>query len=141
MVFLTQTILRNSFRVPVKIHQTNKIALNYTISHGIHNWSAKIEITGWHVFTTTKATNLNKPCFHPVIVCHHCDTFWSIPPLMSVSCFFQQATFSCEHDFKNAKPNVTAVYHARAWKGVCFGIHLKYLSSKNNPLQRFNRPK
>lgn len=38
--------IRKAFVVPNKIHKTNMVALNYTISQGISKWSAKIVITG-----------------------------------------------------------------------------------------------
>ena len=73
-------IPRNVFRVPVKIHQTNKIALTYTISHGIHNWSAKIAITGWQFFLNhgrgpkTKAAILSDLFYYflPTVYVRHC---------------------------------------------------------------------
>ncbi len=41
--------IRKVFKVPVKIHSTNMLALTFTISHGHSNWSAKIAITGYNL--------------------------------------------------------------------------------------------
>jgi len=66
----------------MKIHQLNKIALNYTISQGIHNWSAKISITGWKMVGVRTVQMLAQLCqsLHNVYKSHAEYSMTSLPP-------------------------------------------------------------